>query len=114
MVELILETDNLIFKLNDFTLAIDQLAFLVLEVESFGVNEFIQIVNSGQLLGDVILESPCLSRQISTLLTLELILVIQLVNFFSILTVSLPEILKFVLQMLFLLQKLIIQILVLA
>jgi hypothetical protein len=114
VVKFVLETDDLVFKLDDFSFAVDQLALLVLEVESLGVNEFVQIVDSGQLLGDVVLESSGLGCQVSTLLALEFILVVELIDFFSILTVSFSQILKFILEMLFLLEQLIIQILVLA
>lgn len=108
MVELILETDNLIFHLNNFTFAINKLGLLVLQVESLGVDELVEIVNSGQLFADIVLQGSSLSGQIAAFLGFELVLVVQLVNFFSILAVALSQILKFVFKMFFLLQELVV------
>jgi hypothetical protein len=50
VIQLILEANNLIFQLDDFTFAINQLRFFILQVKSLSVNEFVQIVNAGKLL----------------------------------------------------------------
>jgi hypothetical protein len=62
VIQLVLEADYLIFELDDFSFAIDQLALFILQIESFCVDELVQIVNSGKLLRDVVLESSSLGR----------------------------------------------------
>ena len=89
MVQFILETDNLIFELDDFTFAVHKLGFFVLQVEGLGVYQFIEIVNPGKLLGDIVLEGSGLCGKICTFLAFEFVLIIEFVNFLSILSVSL-------------------------
>jgi len=64
MVELILETNNLILQLDNFSFTIDELAFFVLQVTSLAINELVEVINSSKLLGDVVLESSCLSSKV--------------------------------------------------
>ena len=92
MVGLILETNDLIFGLNNFSFAIDKLSFLIFEVISLAVDQLVQVINSSQLLRDVILKLSSLGRQIGTLFAFEIILIIEFVDFFSVLTISLPQV----------------------
>ena len=46
MVELILETDNLVLELDDLTFTLDKLGLLALEVEGLGVNKFVEVIDS--------------------------------------------------------------------
>lgn len=114
VIQFVLETDNLIFQLNDFTLALNELCLLALKIKGLGVNEFIEIVDPGQLLRDVVFEGAGLRRQVIGLLGLHLILIVQLINFFSILTVSLSQIHQLSFQVLLLGLQLRVQILVLS
>lgn len=50
VIQFVLETDHLIFQLNDFTLALNELCLLALKIKGLGVNEFIEIVDPSQLL----------------------------------------------------------------
>ena len=61
MVELVLEADNLVLKLDDFAFAVYKLSFLVLQVKGLGVYQLVQIVDASQLLGNVVLEGSSLS-----------------------------------------------------
>lgn len=102
MVELILEANDLILELNDLALAVNKLRLLVLEVVGFGVNQLVEVVNTGQLLGDIILESSGLCGQICTLLALQIILIVELVDLLGVLPISLPQVLEFLFQVSFL------------
>ena len=113
MVELILETDDLIFQLDNFSLALDQLGLLALEVEGLGVDELVEVVDAGQLLGDVVLQGSGLGSQVIGLLGLHLVLVVQFVDLFGILSVSLSQVHQLGLQVLLLRLQLRVQILVL-
>ena len=64
MVQLILETNNLIFQLDNFSFTINELALLVLQVTGLAVNELVEVINSSKLLGDVVLKSSCLSSKV--------------------------------------------------
>lgn len=64
VVELILEGDNLVLELDDFSLTLDKLGFFTLEIEGLGVDELVEVVDSRELLGDVVLEGSGLSSQI--------------------------------------------------
>ena len=50
MVELVLEADNLILELDDFAFTVDKLSLLVLEVKGLCVNQFVQVIDSSELL----------------------------------------------------------------
>lgn len=106
MIELILETNDLIFQLDNFLLTINKLGLFIFQIKSFCVYELIQVVDSGQLFRDIILQCSSLGRQISGFFGFEFILIVQLVNFFGILTVSLSEILKLVFQVFLLVHQL--------
>jgi hypothetical protein len=41
MIELVLEGDNLVLELDDFTFTLNQLSFLTLEIKGLGVNELV-------------------------------------------------------------------------
>lgn len=90
VVQFILERDYLVLKLDDLSLAVDQLGFLILEIVGLRVNEFVQIINSCELLGNIVLEGSCLGSEVGAFLALKIILVIELVNFLGILSVSIP------------------------
>lgn len=64
MVQLVLETDDLVLKLDDFTLTVDKLGLLRLEVHGLAVNELIEVINPGKLLRYVVLKSSCLCSQV--------------------------------------------------
>ena len=113
MGKFILEADNLILQLNYFTLAVDELGLFVLQVEGFVVDKLVQVIDSGQLLGDIVLEGSGLGSQVRALLALEFVLVAELVDFLGVLSVSLPEVLKLVLEVLLLGEQLRVEILVL-
>jgi hypothetical protein len=114
VIQFILETDHLIFQLNDLTFAFNQLCFLALQIKSLGIDELIQVINSSKLLGNVVFERPSLSGKIIRLLGLHFILIIEFVDFLSILSVSLPQIHELSLQMLLLRLQLRVQILMLS
>jgi hypothetical protein len=59
-------------------------------------------------------QGPCLGCQISTLLAFQIVLVIQTVDFLSVLAVSLSQIMQLFLQVLLLSQKLAVQVLMLS
>lgn len=108
MAELILEANDLILKLNYFTLAVYQLRLFVFQIEGLGVDQFVEVVNSCKLLGDIVLKSSSLSGKVRTLLTLELVLVVELVDLLGVLSVPLTEVLELLLEVLFLLQELVV------
>ena len=114
MIEFILEGDNLVLELNNFAFAVDQLSLLVLQIISLLVNQLVQIIDPSQLLGDIVLQSSCLSSQVRAFLGLKIILMVQIIDFFRVLSVSLPESMQLILEMLFLSHELRIQILVLS
>lgn len=64
MIQLILETNNLIFQLDNFSFTINELALLVLQITGLAVNEFVEVINSSKLLLDVVLKSSCLSSKV--------------------------------------------------
>lgn len=64
MVQLVLETDDLILKLDDFTLTVNKLGLLALEVHSLAINELIEVINPGKLLRYVVLKSSCLCSKV--------------------------------------------------
>jgi hypothetical protein len=113
MVELILETNNLILQLDNFSFTIDELAFFVLQVTSLAINELVEVINSSKLLGDVVLESSCLSSKVWAFLTLHLVLVVELVNFLGILLVSFSEHKQLLFKMFLLCKQLRVEILML-
>jgi hypothetical protein len=113
MVELILETNNLILQLDNFSFTIDELAFFVLQVTSLAINELVEVINSSKLLGDVVLESSCLSSKVRAFLTLHLVLVVELVNFLGILLVSFSEHKQLLFKMFLLCKQLRVEILML-
>lgn len=102
MVEFVLEAYNLVLKLDDLSLTLNQLGLLTLEVESLGVDELVEVVDSSQLLGDIVLKSSGLSGEVGGLSGLELVSVVELVNLFGILAVSVSEVAKLVLEVLLL------------
>ena len=99
MIELILETDNLILELNDFTLTVNKLGLLALEVHGLAVNELIEVVNPGELLANIVLKGPSLSSKVIGFLGLQFILVVEFIDFLSILSVSFSQVLKLLFQM---------------
>lgn len=56
MVQLVLEANNLVLELDDFTLAVYELRLLVLQIKGLSINELVEIINSGQLLADIALQ----------------------------------------------------------
>jgi len=114
VIQLILETDHLIFQLDDLTFTFDQLSLLALQIKCFSIDQFIQVINTSKLLRNVIFKCPGLSGQIIRFFGLHFILVVELINFFSILTVSLSQIHELSLQMLLLRLQLRIEILMLS
>lgn len=92
----------MIFQLNDLTFAFNQLCLLALEIKGLGIDEFIQVINPCKLFRNVVLERPSLSSQIIRLLGLHFILIVEFVDFFGVLTVSLSQIHQLSLQMLLL------------
>lgn len=113
MVKFILETNNLIFQLDNFSFTIDELALFVLQVTGLGINELVEVINSSNLLGDVVLESSCLGSEVWAFLTLHLILVVELVNFLGILLVSFSEHKQLLFKMLLLGKQLRVEVLML-
>lgn len=91
MIKLVLEANDLIFQLNNFTLAIDELAFLTLQITSFGIDKLIEIINSGELLRDIVLKSSSLSSKVRAFLALHLILVVEFVDLLRVLLISLSK-----------------------
>lgn len=102
MIKFVLEGNNLVFKLNDLTFTVYKLGFLILEVVGLGVDEFVQVINSSELFGNIVLEGSSLGSKVSAFLALKIILVVELIDFLSILSVSISQILKFSFQMFFL------------
>ena len=70
MIQLVLEANHLILKLDDFSLAINKLWFFIFQIECFCVDEFVEVIDSSKLFRDIILQGSCLSSKIGTLLTL--------------------------------------------
>lgn len=64
MVQLVLETDDLILKLDDFTFTVDKLGLLALKVHGLAINELIEVINPGKLLRYVVLKSSCLCSKV--------------------------------------------------
>ena len=64
MVQLVLETDDLILKLDDFTLTVDKLGLLALKVHGLAINELIEVIDPGKLLRYVVLKSSCLCSKV--------------------------------------------------
>lgn len=62
VIKLILETDDLIFQLDNLALALHELCLLALQVESLAVNELIEVIDPGKLLRDVVFERSRLGR----------------------------------------------------
>ena len=91
MIKLVLEANDLIFQLNNFTLAIDELALLTLQITSFGIDKLIEIINSGELLRDIVLKSSSLSSKVRAFLALHLILVVEFVDLLRVLLISLSK-----------------------
>lgn len=60
VIKLVLETDDLVLKLNNFTLTVDKLCLLALEIHSLAINELIEVINPGKLLRYIVLKSSCL------------------------------------------------------
>lgn len=56
VVQFVLEANDLVFELDDLALAVDELGFFVLQVEGLGVYELVEVVDTGKLLGDVVLK----------------------------------------------------------
>ena len=84
-----MEADNLIFQLDNFSLAIDQLGLLVFQVIGLRINELVEVVNSGQLFRDIVLEGPRLGSEVRALLALKIVLIVKLVDLLGILAISL-------------------------
>ena len=93
MVKLILETDNLVLEQDYFSVTIDKLSFFILEIIGLGVDHLVEVIDPGELLGDVVLQLSSLGSEICRFLALHIVLVIELVDFLSILSISLPEVL---------------------
>jgi len=102
MIEFILETDDLIFQLYNFTLTLDKLSLFALQIESLGINQLVQVIDSSQLLRNIIFKSSCLGCKVIGFFGLHLILIVQFINFFCILTVPLSKVHQLSFQMLLL------------
>lgn len=97
-----METLDLVLKLDDFSFTLDELGLLAFKIVSLLIDQLVHIINSGQLLGNVILKSPSLSSKITTLPFLDAVVVAELVEFFSILHVPFPQIVELIFKMLLL------------
>ena len=64
MVQLVLETDNLILELDDLAFTLNELGLLTLKVEGLRVNQLVEVVDASQLLLNVHFERPSLSSQV--------------------------------------------------
>ena len=64
MVQLVLETDNLILELDDLAFAFDELRLLTLQVERLRVNQLVEVVDTCELLLNVHFERPGLCSQV--------------------------------------------------
>lgn len=102
MVQLILETDDLVLQLDDLSLALNELGLLALKVEGLAIDKFVEVIDPCQLLRDVVLKGSSLSSQVVGFFALQLILIVQLINFFGILAVSFSQVHQLSLQMLLL------------
>lgn len=113
MVEFVIETVNLILKLDDLSFTLDQLGLFTFEVISLLINQLVHVIDSGQLLRDVVLKSSGLSGKVTTFLFLDTVVVVELVNFFSILHVPFPQAMELIFKMCLLRAQLSIQVIVL-
>ena len=104
----------MIFQLNDLAFAFNQLGLLALQIKSLGIDQFVQVIDSRKLLGNIVFKRPRLRSQVIGLLGLHFILIIEFVDFFCILAVSLSQIHQLSLQVLFLGLQLRIEILMLS
>lgn len=100
--------------MNDFSLTVNQLRLLVLQVECFVVNQLVQVIDPRQLFRDIVLQGSRLGSQVGTLFALELVLVAKLVNFLCILPIPLSEVVQLVFKMLLLRTQLRVEVLMLA
>lgn len=102
MIELVLEANHLILELDDFSFAVDKLRFFVFQIEGLCVDELVEVIDSSKLLGNIILECSCLSSEIGTLFALELVLIVEFIDFLSVLSVSISKVVEFLLEVLLL------------
>ena len=114
VVQLILETDDLVLELDDLTLALDELSFLTLEVESLRVNELVEVIDTGELLGDVILEGTRLSSKLGGLAALHLVGTVKLIDLLGVLSVTLSKVVQLLLEVLLLRVQLGVEVLMLS
>lgn len=104
----------MIFQLNDLAFAFNQLCLLALEIKCLSVDQFVEVIDSRKLFRNVVFKRPRLRSKVIRLLGLHFILIVEFVNFFGILTVSLSQIHQLSLQVLFLGLQLRIEILMLS
>lgn len=106
MVEFVLERNHLVLKLNDLPFAVDELRLFVFEIERFLIYQLVQVIDPSKLLLDIILQSSCLSREISALFALQVVLMVEVTYLIRVLSVSFSQIMEFVLEVLFLSKQL--------
>lgn len=104
----------MIFQLNDLSFTFNQLGLLALEIKCLGIDQFVEVIDSRKLFRNVVFKCPRLCSQVIGFFGLHFILIIEFVNFFGILTVSLSQIHQLSLQVLFLGLQLRIEILMLS
>lgn len=114
MVELVLEADNLVLELDDFTFTFNELSFLALKIKGLGVNELVEVINSSKLLRDVVLKSSGLSGKFSRFSGFHLVGTVKLIDFFSISSVSFTKVMELLFEMLLLRVQLGVKILMLS
>jgi hypothetical protein len=73
VVKLVLEADDLVLELDDFTLAVDELSFFILEVVSLIVDQFVEVIDSCKLFGNLVFKLSRLGCQISALFAFHFI-----------------------------------------
>ena len=76
VVQLILETDNLILELDDFTFAVDELGLFVFQIKRFSVYQFVEVIDSGKLFGNIVLQGSSLGGEVGAFLALKFILIV--------------------------------------
>lgn len=106
--QLVLEVDCLCLELVHFVLALEQVGLFVLEVLRLGVHKRVELVESGELLGDGLLKNAGLSFQVLALTGFECVLMVQSLDLLRILAVALSEILELLLKLFFLLHQLVV------
>lgn len=106
MVELVLEADHLVLKLNNFTFTVDKLGLLVFQIKGLSIDKLIQIIDPCELFGYIVLKCSCLGSQICAFLALEFVLIIELIDFFGVLSVSVSQVMELLFEVFLLLKKL--------